>query len=272
MMRFRIILATILLSSLLIVFFVSFPYWPVRQPSDWPIKYPTAHFSVDDVRNVCVFLQNGEKESIFEEPLLARLKQWHEQYGAVASLYIQGPFVINSRYADEIRSNADWLRWGFHGTGKQQRKKGIGSFSRQIMDSIGTLDVMDKAVRIDYFHADLFTCLHYRLYGIKAFYTADNWRGSSGNYYLTSDQCQMLDSTDILYEPIHNITFIKTDLRVACLLDSAKQKNLVTNNLANRPDLLVFFSHECDFNEQERVIDSIFCLLKGNGYQFGFPF
>lgn len=257
--------------------YIALPRYPMKQPTVWPVQYPTAHFSVDDVNEICASLQDGDKGSIFEDSLLALLKQWHDCYGIVASLYIQGPFLVNSHYANEIISNSDWLRWGYHGVGSQRRKTGIGSFSRQVRDSIGTTQIIDKTVRVDYYHADLLTCLKYRLFGYKAFYTADDWgynaENRMTNYYLSASQSDLLEKVDIISDAIHDITFIKTDLRIEFISPPLEPhiQHITTSN-TNKPDLLIIFTHERYLISHSETIDSIFKLLHNQGYRFDFPF
>lgn len=214
----RIISAVLCSICIIAALYIALPHYPMQLPSVWPVEYPTVHFSVDDVNDICLSLNDDNKNSIFEDTLLVLLKQWHDNYGIVASLYIQGPFTVNSHYADEIINNSDWLHWGYHGIGSQRHKTGIGSFSRQVSDSIGTTKIIDKTVRVDYYHADLLTCLKYRYYGYKAFYTADDWGTNAKkritNYYLSESQCDNLETADVLYDAIHDITFIKTDYRI----------------------------------------------------------
>lgn len=267
------ICSIILVLLLSILFYCS--YRPLQQPKHWPIQYPMAHFSIDDVRDINISLQAGNKRSIFEEPILSQLKEWHKQYGIVASLYIQGPFLINSRYAEEIKANSDWLRWGYHGEGEQRRKRGVRTFARQLKDSIGTMDVMDKSVRVDYYHADLLSCLKYRLIGVKAFLTADDWSYNAEkrktNYYLPPTKSNELEKADILYDPIHDITFAKTDIRVE---NSLKMQNITPreNTDNNQPDLKILFTHEWTFYNHIGTMDTLFRTIINNGYHWGFPF
>lgn len=276
MKRLKWPILLVLLGGGAILLFLS--YCPVHQPKHWPIQYPMAHFSIDDVREISFSLQNSDKESIFEEPILSQLKKWHDEYGIVASLYIRGPFMINSCYAGELKSNSDWLRWGYHGVGEQQRKSGIGAFARQLRDSIGTMDVMDRVVRVDYYHANLLSCLKYRLIGVKAFLTADDWEYNAErrntNYYLSSAQSNELEDADILYDPMHDITFVKTDIRIEHIKSDVQRPfsfHMLDESNSN-PDLLVLFTHEWVFEDHVNTMDSLFFSILKNGYQFGFPY
>lgn len=245
----------------------------------WPVDNPTMHFSVDDVRGVCMSLKDGKKKSIFEDSTLCMLYHWHKKYGIVASLYVQGDFSVNAKYANEVVANADWLRWGYHGIGSQRQKRGIEDFHRQVLDSMGTTEMIDKSTRIDYYHADLLTCLRLRRLGYKAFYTADDWRFNSHkrepNYYLTSEQSQQIDSADIIQDPTNDIIFIKTDMRIEHIKDMyGSVQNVKTKLLSHskRHDLLVAFTHEKHVIEYQETIDSLFAAAIACGYSFNFPY
>ena len=260
------------------ILYVALPHYPMQQPSVWPVEHSTVHFSVDDVNDIVLSLHDGNKNSIFEDTLLSLLKQWHDSYGIVAGLYVQGPFIVNSHYTDEIIDNSDWLRWGYHGVGSQRRKTGIGSFLRQVRDSIGTTQILDKTVRVDYYHADLLTCLKYRLYGYKAFYTADDWgynaENRMTNYYLSTSQNNLLEETDILSDAIHDITFIKTDYRAERITPPLLQAHIqhIAGNTSNKADLLILFTHEIFLKSHSERIDSLFNLLHDAEYHFDFPY
>lgn len=254
--------------------------WAISRPYSWPVQYPTAHFSIDDVKETCQYLEDGKRGSIFEVPLLSQLQQWHERYGIVVSMYVQGPFLIHSRYADEIKDNSDWLRWGFHGIGSQERKHGVGNFVRQVRDSIGSDEVIDKAVRVDYYHADVLTCLQYRFYGYKAFFTADDWSTNAlnrqFNYYLSSTKSDEIEKSDILYDGLRDITFVRTDIRV----EHIKDRFVTIQNVINQrtppphtyPDLMIVFTHERLVESNTEVIDSLFAALREKRYRFAFPY
>lgn len=62
------------------------------------------------------------------------LKNWHDKFGVVVSLYIQGDFTINSKYGKELIENSSWLKFGYHGSGRY--KLDMNRFYRQIHDSI----------------------------------------------------------------------------------------------------------------------------------------
>lgn len=252
--------------------------------SKWPVDEPTLHFSVDDVRAICKSLKDGNKSSIFEDSLMQLLQQWHKEYGIVVSLYVQGDFTINTKYAKELISNADWLRWGYHGIGSNRRKKGMDLFHRQIMDSVGTAKITDHTTRIDYYHADLNTCKRLRKLGYVSLYTADDWKHNSKkrgtNYYLTDEQSDSIETLDIIQDSENDIIFVKTDIRIEYIekLYGSVQNALIQNISPHRqqsrqtPDLMVVFTHEKYLSRYKSTTDSLFKIALDDGYSFGFPY
>ncbi len=236
------------------------------------------HFSIDDTRECITRLQEYNSESIFEDPTLSILKEWHDKYGIVASLYVQGDFTINSKYAKELIDNSDWLKWGYHGNTDKPHKTDMQIFYKQIIDSIGSSPVIDMCPRIHYFHADHTTCMNLKDLGCIGFLTCDDWSWNSKkreqNYYLTNSQNIILDKNDRLYDTDNNIYFIKTDFRLEHIVQRwGTVRNLLeyysTNNAENNE--MVIFSHEWCFNEFKKEADSIFYWANQNGYEFDFP-
>ena len=133
------------------------------------------HFSLDDVQNICYNLQTDGKGTIFSDSTLSVLKQWHDKYGIVVSLYIQGDFTINSKYAQELIENSEWLKWGYHGNTEKSHKTDMKRFYKQVIDSIGSSCIIDKCPRIHYFHADLTSCMELNELGCIGFLTCDDW-------------------------------------------------------------------------------------------------
>ena len=242
------------------------------------IKSKYLHFSLDDVQNTCENLSKYDKGTIFADSTLHILKQWHDKYGIVASLYVQGDFTINSKYAQELIENSNWLKWGYHGNTDKVRKTDMQIFYKQIKDSIGSSDVIDKSPRIHYFHADHTTCMALKNLGCSGFLTCDDWSWNSkkreSNYYLTKSQNVILDKNDRLYDADNNIYFIKTDFRLEHIAqrwgDMNNCLNYYSTNDAENKELIIF-SHEWCFNSYLDEADYFFSWASNNGYEFDFP-
>ena len=236
------------------------------------------HFSLDDVQRTCENLSKHDKGTIFAEPTLKILKQWHDKYGIVVSLYVQGDFTINSKYAKELIDNSDWLKWGYHGNTDNARKTDMQSFYKQITDSIGSSAVIDNSPRIHYFHADHTTCIALKDLGCNGFLTCDDWSWNSkkrgSNYYLTPSQNRTLDKNDRLYDTENKVYFIKTDFRLEHIAQRWGDINncleyYSTNNTEDKE--LIIFSHEWCYNSFLDEADYIFSWANPNGYEFDFP-
>lgn len=193
----------------------------------------------------------------------------------MVSLYVQGDFSINSKYAKELIANSSWLKFGYHGIGNH--KYDIRKFYNQIRDSIGSDKIIDCIPRLDYFHANNLTCAILKHYGCRGFLTCDDWSYNSAkrktNYYLSNDQSQLLDKNNRMLDVDDNLYFVKTDFRLEQIAErwgSVTQcLNYYTNN--NQSKELIVFSHEWNFHQYETQADSMFQWAVAHNYKFDFP-
>lgn len=234
------------------------------------------HFSLDDVHNCLQSLSTTDKESIFNDSTLAILKDWHDRYGIVVSIYCQGPFCINSKYGNELNKNSSWLKFGYHGT--KRMKLDIGSFYKQIRDSTGSEAIIDYCPRLDRFNASYLTCMFLKAYGCIGFLSCDDWafnaKGRKRNYYLSEEQSALLDNNSRAVDPENGLLFIKSDFR----LEQIKKRWGNTANCLKYYETspkqakeLIVFSHEWCFKQYVSQADSIFRWAIDNGYYFDFP-
>lgn len=235
------------------------------------------HFSLDDVDECMHNLSDGKYESIFHEPVLSILKQWHDKYGIVASLYVQNDFKVNSKYAKELIANSKWLKFGYHGNSESPVKNDMARFYRQVIDSIGSEICLDLCPRIHYFHADHSTCMKLKKLGCKGFLTCDDWSYNSAkresNYYLSREQSNTLDKNNRLLDTENNIHFIKTDFRLEQIAQRyGSTKNLIAHYTGNiQANELIVFGHEWNFKDYIPQADSIFTWARQEGFEFDFP-
>lgn len=91
---------------------------------DTDLQYGTqmkVHISIDDVGKSFRWLARERPESIFDTRLFGKLRQWNNDFGAKFTLYVFAlteKFLISeipSKYAEDFRGNADWLKFGYHG-------------------------------------------------------------------------------------------------------------------------------------------------------------
>ncbi len=78
------------------------------------------HFSVDDVIECFHWIYKNEPESVFEEPMLGKLKEWHEKYKLHCDLYVfekcEGFSLecLQDLYWEEIGMESRWLKLVWH--------------------------------------------------------------------------------------------------------------------------------------------------------------
>jgi hypothetical protein len=78
------------------------------------------HFSVSDVLGIFKEIEERRYRSIFEQPLLRFLRKMHELYGTKVTLFLfyeGGGFNLgrmSERYREELCSQSEWLKLGFH--------------------------------------------------------------------------------------------------------------------------------------------------------------
>ena len=235
------------------------------------------HFSLDDVVGITKSLSTYTGETIFRNPCLATLKEWHTKYGIVASLYVQEDFCINSKYSRELIDNSDWLKWGYHGNTDKARKKDVKRFYKQVLDSIGTDAIICNMPRLHYFAADKHTCTILQKMGCTGFLGCDDWNWNSAkrtNYYLDDKNSSLLDEEGALLDTISGLYFVKTDFRLEHISqrwgDVLHALQYYSGNSKQARELIIF-SHEWCFDEYKEQADSIFNWAKEVGYTFDFP-
>lgn len=241
------------------------------------IEQRLCHFSLDDVAEITKDLSTYNGNTIFQNPTLAKLKEWHNKYGITISLYVQGDFNINSKHAQELVDNSNWLKWGYHGNSDKHKKNDIEKFYKQVSDSIGTDIILDKMPRLHYFAGNKTTCNNLKKKGCTGFLTCDDWSWNSKkrkNYYLNKQNSSLLDKENVLADTISGLYFIKTDFRLEHIAQRWENVNTMFeyyNNNKEQARELIIFSHEWCFNEYIEQADSIFNWAKSNGYIFGYP-
>ena len=236
------------------------------------------HFSLDDVHDCIKRLSKPNKVSVFEDSTLHILKDWHDKYGLVVSLYVQGDFTIHSKYARELIDNSSWLKFGYHGSGHSCYKIDMWRFYEQIRDSVKSDLIIDQCPRLDYFHASYTTCKILQWLGCTGFLGCDDWSYNAdnrrSNYYLSREQSHILDENSRLFDTNNHLYFIKSDFRLEQIEQRWKNVRECLNYYTNhsvQADELIIFSHEWSFMNYTSQADSIFTWAKKAGYKFDFP-
>lgn len=113
------VVATILILIFLVVIFAIKPTWNSKQGmlSDGG----SILFSVDDATEIFLEIFYQDPDSIFANERMEKLKIFHDEYDMDVILYVYEEYngfnlaQFPTKYINEFKENADWLRIGFHG-------------------------------------------------------------------------------------------------------------------------------------------------------------
>jgi hypothetical protein len=103
------------------------------------------HFSIDDVCRAFRYLTKNRPASIFDMRLFGTLREWHNEFGLLVSLYCFNEMdnfmfsQIPKEYAEDFRASCDWLKIGFHG------KCGNYPFKHEV-DYIAGFESMEQTI------------------------------------------------------------------------------------------------------------------------------
>ena len=250
------------------------------------------HFSLDDFKDaISDLVTNGESYSnIFDNSTFALLKEWHDKYGIVVSLYLQRTMAdVPKKFASDFINNSSWLKFGYHGNGPtwetatyDNGKQWWNDFVNGIMTSVGSYDIIDRVPRNDYFHGTKESCKGERdaNCGCLGFLGCDDWEYNAtvrkNNYYLTDEQSKYLDVRDRYYDYENQLCIFKTDFRLEQI---AQRWGNVSECLeyyqsakgAMQAFDLIVFSHEWNFTGYKTQAEAVFQWAIDNGYRFDYP-
>ena len=256
-----------------------------------PSKF--AHLSFDDVHYCMIDLMNNANTytSIFDNPFFAMLKDLHDDYGAVISLYL---FLTNTgsdisdyptKFASEFTANADWLKFGLHQGGTNYASttattalNDYETFTSNIMNIGGSVDVIDRCPRLGNFAGNLESMLAMRDAdgGIVGLLSAYDDRDS---YYLTSAQSAYLFKNGKLYDSANYLTFFRTIKTFEVANPSTELPKLKTLAGCNGAPYGIIMMHEygvygSDFtlvtSMKERLEYACNWMVE-NGYEWEYP-
>ena len=250
------------------------------------------HFSLDDVKGILQNLVENEAtyKSIFEEPKLALLKQWHDAYGMKVSFFVQRTMSdIPAKFKNEFVANKNWMRFGYHGQSNnlananyEQAKTLWNTFVDGLMTSLNDYDLVDRCPRLDYFHCTLEGAKGLRdaKCGIVGLLSCDDWAYNKEvrqtNYYLTDERSTWLDKQDRWVDNENQLTIIKTDFRMEQIISRwGSIANCIADyssaDRAGEAFYLEIFSHENVFAQFTTASPTIFEWALKSGYKFEFP-
>ena len=218
----RIIFSLISIIVALIVIFSVYIYVSVPIPSNSPNKI--VQISFDDVYLCIKDLKDTLRyTSVFQQPFLKSLKELHDVYGAVFSLYVYEKadnFVITEvpdKFRNEFIENSEWLKFGYHAIEPRFDKKEQSlEFERSFLNVRKSIlhwagkSSLAPCLRLHYYFADdnmIAILKKYRVYHLLG--ADDEGRISYNLNRLQSDSLYALRA--YIYDSIY---YHKTDIRI----------------------------------------------------------
>lgn len=265
------------------------------------------HISFDDVTYCIKNLSTGSLTSLFSEPLFALLKQLHDKYGAVFSLYVyqlqnSGFLNMPTKYQQEFINNSDWLKIGFHvyaggqmtDVSKETATANYNAFATGAFQLCGGINSIDRIPRLNYYAGNLAACQGLRdaNCGIIGLLSADDSRTS---YYLTQAQADYIRENGIFYDRTNGLVFLNTDFRIDWFISGFTSENQYDEPTEDNPydelvlrykdsekgklfNNLVVFVHEWQlYNSSYNINSSVKNMLEqvckfGQDYKYDFDF
>lgn len=229
------------------------------------------HVSIDDVIEIFYWISMNRPDSIFEQPLLKQLKQWHEIFYLKFDLYMfeqKGSFRIQSvpiQYWRELGENATWLQLAWH------RRIG-GALNDTIEEELESIDrfynffkkhcgaeIMSETVRLHRWTASEEIIQRLIKCGVVVFLTADTDDLSCD---LTPEEMSYIKGKYILRK---NIVYKKTILRLDCLINDLDKNNAIKiiNDVFDYTGRSVeVFFHEKNFGLIQKEMDELWYELE----------
>lgn len=220
------------------------------------------HFSINDVIVSFKWIHDKQPESIFEEPMFGKLREWHELYNLCVDCYVfekSGSFELGNLqdiYWKELKENAGWLRLGWH---QVQPGEITASLNEQISSAKRVHDLIVqkcgdrgfcRSLRLHLFAGDARLISHLHEMGVSTFLTVDADKRIS--YDMTEEQCGKLNEAGGLWDARRKILYKQTDIRLDrlgeeyAIEDALHDAHLCANRQPYKRSLEVF-CHEWRF-------------------------
>lgn len=244
------------------------------------------HISFDDSLAVFEDLTNHSNtyDSIFDNDFLSYLKNLHDNYGAVFSLYCYGEndhFNLSKatdQFASEFSMNKDWLKFGYHGTNGEEKMADVAaSVAVSIYENVineliritGGMDAIDTVPRLHYFSGNepALLALTNANHGSNGFLTAEDDRDS---YYLKGDENLYIANHDF-FKDDNGIYFVSTDLRLDNTLNPYSSLIKIADD-ENQNKCIEVFTHEWQFGDLMKLKLWATCFFAyKEGYSWDYP-
>lgn len=262
----------------------------VKQEQSNIAKY--VHFSLDDSTFWVDLIENENTySSCFENSVLSKLKELHEEYGFCFTLNCltrASDKVISdapSKFAAEFSVNKDWLRFSFHGTevseiftntNGETLKEYYDEFVAAIYNMTGTYECVDRVARLSSFtgNAENIKAIRDTECGIVGLLTTDRNIGLSvgHSYALSSEEDAYMHNHCKMYKAEQFITYIRSMTRLESTTYAPSL--MASAAYANYRPMVELFWHETAAWQSNYFLSSIlkpwFDWMKENGYKNGF--
>ena len=263
------------------------------------------HISFDDVEICLNNLKNNNYNSLFDEPFFNWLKDLHDDYGAVFSLYTYNNIINNvpNTYANEFQNNSDWLKFGLHADSSSSTltdysytnaKNSWNTFVSNVIRVTGTTNSIDRMPRLHYFAGNENALKGFKdaNSGALGFLSSDDNRIS---YYFDSSIRDYLYNNDHITDTENNLVFISTKMRADWFLPNFSSNNQYktpthnnmydeleyrfnNSNYSNSISSYILFGHEVQFysnstvsNIGKQLFEDACKFVKDNNYSFDYP-
>lgn len=231
------------------------------------------HFSIDDVNRCLQWIWEKQPYSVFEEPMLGKLKEWHEMYHLNCDLYVfemVGDFHLSDlqdRYWEELSKESSWLKFGWHrrtvGKLTDSIEEDIRSFRRteELLEKKMGKKSLSKTLRLHRWSAEPELLVQLENYKINHLLTSDNRQKS---YDCSPQEMDIIEQ----YGGYHTRGFFyeRTDIRFDYLDGQEGVQGLmetaisVIERCGNKNKVAVFV-HEWKFVEVVEKIDEFWKMF-----------
>lgn len=234
----------------------------------------SANISIDDATIIFNDITCNNYDSIFDNPILKKVKYLHDQYGITVTLYTFGEmgtygiWQMPTSYKKEFHENSNWLKIGFHSpTEKNPEEEEITlddfktAFKRteSAISKFAGDDVIAHVLRLHYWYATEEMVEYLKSEGVTALLCSD---GNETSYDLPEEQQEKMNySRDGVVE--YDLIYYKTDIRLENEAD-------IIDTLQNRKKdhVIVIFTHAEAFEDNYGKLQRAVEWLYENHYTF----
>lgn len=234
-----------------------------------------AHVSVDDATQIFQDISFHGYESIFDNEVLGKLKDFHEEYGLKVTLYVFGRLDtydladFPDGYRKEFEDSADWLKIGFHSMTEnppeedpdaEEYAEDLKEVNREIVNFAGEKSLA-HVLRLHYWYATDEMVETLKKEGVEGLLCGND---TDSCYNLTKEQAEnLLKSRDGIRPG--ELSYYVTDIRLE------KTDDIFQALDAHKRDrLVVVFTHAWCFRDNAEKLENALEWLDQMGYEYTF--